>query len=209
MRHQSSKQLNIAELLSKPTWSVRSCLPTEEQLEMTDEITLDELNHLMRLSALPPFPDKHGKEAADKIKEMTKTLRTQLHFVRQVQEVDTTGVEPLVAIRDETEEGRREATIGLRNATIKEALKKEEFKGRTLRPRRKRDVVVDTSGAEDWDVLSTANKTVGRYFVVNSTNTLSILRPAKGVPRQPELQEEIDQPEEQESDQRAKNDQPE
>lgn len=101
---------------------------------------------------------------------MLKTLHSQLHFVRDIQSVDTDGVEPLQSIRDETEEGLKEITIGLDTPEIKEALAKEEVTGRARRPRRKRGdgALVDTKGAEDWDVLGTAGRTEGKYFVVRS-----------------------------------------
>jgi Glu-tRNAGln amidotransferase C subunit len=85
--------------------------------------------------------------------------------VREVQRVDTTGVEPLQALRDETAAGVAEGTVGL--DTMRDALAQEEVIGRMRRPRRKRAAVVDTMGAEDWDVLQGAEKRVGRYFVVD------------------------------------------
>jgi len=101
---------------------------------------------------------------------MLKVLHSQLHFVRDIQRVDTEGVEPLQSIRDETEGGIADATIGLEH--LEEALSKEEYIGRNRRPRRKRDEPVDTNGAEDWDILGTASETVetagGRYFIVRS-----------------------------------------
>ncbi|KAL3421903.1 duf726 domain protein [Phlyctema vagabunda] len=103
---------------------------------------------------------------------MLKTLHSQLHFVRDIQSVDTEGIEPLQSIRDETEEGIKEITIGLDTPEIKEALAKEDYKGRNKRPRRRRDEKVDTKGVEDWDALSTAEKTEGRYFVVSSGKQL-------------------------------------
>jgi len=90
--------------------------------------------------------------------------------VRDIQKVDTEGVEPLVAIRDETEEGIREVTIGVEQ--LKEALAKEVVVGRNRRPRRRTGDVVDGRGVEDWDVLGTAGEKVegptGRFFVVRS-----------------------------------------
>lgn len=103
---------------------------------------------------------------------MLQTLHSQLHFLKDIQIVNTEGVEPLRSIRDETEEGKRQATIGLDTPEIREALGKEEVKGRNKRVRRKRGVEVDTKGSEDWDVLSTAGRVEevagGRYFVVRS-----------------------------------------
>lgn len=97
---------------------------------------------------------------------MIQTLQSQLHFVRAIQQVDTTGIEPLRSIRDETAAGLEEETIGL--AQLKEALEAEEVRGHCRRPRRKQDVLVDTTGVEDWDALATASERAGRYFVVRS-----------------------------------------
>jgi hypothetical protein len=84
--------------------------------------------------------------------------------------VNTEGVEPLQSIRDETEEGIKEATIGMED--LKEAFAAEETIGRNKRPRRKRDEPVNTKGVEDWDVLGTASDKVetplGKFFVVRS-----------------------------------------
>jgi hypothetical protein len=155
--------LDIAAVLSKPSWSVRSLLP-DPSVPPAEEITPKQLHHLLRLSALPQ-PKSPEEEA-----EMLKTLHSQLHFVRDIQSVNTDGVEPLQSIRDETEEGIKEATIGLDG--LKEAFLAEEIKGRNKRPRRIRDAPVDTKDVEDWDVLGTASKKVetplGKYFIVKS-----------------------------------------
>jgi hypothetical protein len=122
------------------------------------------LHHLLRLSALP-LPKSPEEEA-----EMLKTLHAQLHFVKDIQKVDTEGVEPLQSIRDETEEGIKDITIGMEK--LKEAFEKEEIKGRNRRPRRRRGELVDPNEVEDWDVLGTAGEKVelagGKYFVVRS-----------------------------------------
>lgn len=84
--------------------------------------------------------------------------------------MDTEGVEPLQSIRDETEEGIKDITIGLE--TLREALGKEDIKGRNKRPRRRRGEVVNTKGVEDWDVTKTASEKVetpgGKFFIVRS-----------------------------------------
>jgi Asp-tRNA(Asn)/Glu-tRNA(Gln) amidotransferase C subunit len=155
--------LDIDALLSKPTWSVRSLLP-DPNSPPSEEIAPTKLHHLLRLSALP-LPTSPEEEA-----EMLKTLHSQLHFVKDIQKVDTEGVEPLQSIRDETEEGAKDITIGMNE--LKEAFEKEEIKGRNRRPRRRRVEVVNTNGVEDWDVLGTAGEKVelagGQYFVVRS-----------------------------------------
>ncbi|KAK8086352.1 hypothetical protein PG994_001326 [Apiospora phragmitis] len=119
--------------------------------------------------APPPAPLGAAAPATPEEEEaLLTTLRTQLHFVRSIQSVDTMGVAPLAAVRDETARGRREQTIGLE--ALKEALAREDVVGHSRRPRRRR--VEQEEGqrneAEDWDVLAGASETAGRYFVVRS-----------------------------------------
>lgn len=96
---------------------------------------------------------------------MLKTLETQLHFVREIQKVDTTGVEPLVSIRDETPEAREEDTITL--ADLQEDLDAEEKVGKNGRVRRVPKDDPKAKKAEDWDLFRMAEgKTIGRFFVV-------------------------------------------
>lgn len=99
---------------------------------------------------------------------MLRDLHSQLHFVRQIQDVDTEGVEPLEAIRDESEAAQRENEIGFES--LKEAFEGEEVVGRYHKRIRRKKGVVDEEAkrAEDWDVLGQAGKRVGRYFVVES-----------------------------------------
>ncbi|KAI0837320.1 hypothetical protein F5Y06DRAFT_86730 [Hypoxylon sp. FL0890] len=160
----------IADILSKPSWSVRSLLPSAESSDT--KITPKTLHHLLRLSALPP------PSSAEEESRMLRTLESQLHFVRAIREVDTTGVEPLRAIRDETAQGLREQTIGLEQ--LKDALAKEDVVGHARRPRRRRGgrVAGQKEGeemadpeVEGWDVLGNASETVGRYFVVRTRSS--------------------------------------
>ncbi|KAJ9149286.1 hypothetical protein NKR23_g4406 [Pleurostoma richardsiae] len=102
---------------------------------------------------------------------MIRVLQSQLHFVRDIQSVDTSGVEPLRSIRDETREGLAEATIGLE--TLREALAQEDVFGHSKRPRRRRresEEAVSGAGQEvdGWDPLQTASRTAGGFFVVRS-----------------------------------------
>lgn len=117
------------------------------------------LRHLLQLSALPP--PSSGEEEA----ELLGTLSSQLHFVRAIQSVDTRGVEPLRAIRDETAAGMAEQTIGL--DSLRAALDKEDVVGHARRPRRRRDKI-DAGDVEGWDALAGASLKAGRYFVVRS-----------------------------------------
>lgn len=96
---------------------------------------------------------------------MIATLQSQLHFVRDIQRVDVSGVEPLRSIRDETSEGMAEATIGVEE--LREALSEEIAFGRAKRPRRQKKAL-DMAGVEDWNALQTASRKAGRYFVVRS-----------------------------------------
>ncbi|KHO02029.1 DUF726 domain-containing protein [Metarhizium album ARSEF 1941] len=156
-----------ADILSKPTWSVTSlrhhppAAPTARAAP-TEEITRSQLHHLLRLAALP-LPQTPSEEDT-----MISTLREQLHFVRAVQRVDTTGVEPLCAIRDETDEARRENTVTL--ADMRPLLDAEEHVGHYKRPRRVRAKIEDES-SEKWHVLGTANRRAGKYLVVESQRT--------------------------------------
>ncbi|EGX93163.1 DUF726 domain protein [Cordyceps militaris CM01] len=147
-------------ILAKPTWSVRSLL-ADNDASPAEIITPAQLHHLLKLSALP-LPRSEEEEAS-----MMATLQSQLHFVKAVQRVDTTGLEPLRAIRDETEEGQKEGTIGL--GDLQDVLAKEIRVGHYKRPRRVREEI--ESEAEKWDALSTASKRAGRYFVVESAKT--------------------------------------
>ena len=126
----------------------------------TPTITPKQLHHLLRLSALP------APESKEEEQKMLKTLSSQLHFVREMQSVDTSGVEPLRSIRDETREAEKEIEVTMDD--LKEAFAKEERVGRSGRLRRRRDLPVDTEGAEDWDVLGHASRRVGRFFVVEN-----------------------------------------
>jgi len=151
---------NIAALLEKPTWSVKSLLPNADS-QSTPTVTPKQLHHLLRLSALPQ--PKDAQEEA----EMLKTLESQIHFVREIQKVDTTGVEPLRAIRDETAEGIEEQTIRL--ADLQEYLDAEEVVGRNGRIKRRPKDDPEAKLAEDWDPFAMSEgqgKSKGRYFFV-------------------------------------------
>ena len=103
-----------------------------------------------------------------------RDLEAQLAFVRAVRDVDTRGVEPLRAVRDETAAGARERAVGL--DALRPVLAREDVVGHARRPRRRRQGA-DTGegegarikGVEDWDVLAGASETAGPYFVVRST----------------------------------------
>lgn len=156
-------KLNIDTYLRKRTWSVRSLLPNPNQ-PPSKEITPQKLHHLLRLSALPQ-PKDLAEEAS-----MLKILHDQLHFVKDIQTLDTEGVTPLQSIRDETEEGIKEVTIGLKE--LKAALAKEDLVGKVSRRPRRRKETVDGKGVEDWDVLGPAGEKIngpgGKFFVVRS-----------------------------------------
>lgn len=183
---------DLDQLFAHPTWSVRTLLsspssstgtstststtPTPSPPHdaaadtTTNTITPATLRHHLRLSALPP-PSHPAEEA-----RLLATLRTQLRFVRAVQAVDTAGVEPLRAIRDETAAGRAEATLTL--ASLRGALDREATFGFRRRPRR--TAVVGEEGKEggghgreksDEERLveeATAARRVRGYYVVES-----------------------------------------
>ncbi len=97
---------------------------------------------------------------------MLDTLAAQLHFVGEIQRVDTTGIKPLRAIRDETKAAEQEQTIGL--DTLKDALSKEKTIGKWHRRIQRDTTPVKSTDVEDWDVLGSAEKKAGRYFIVES-----------------------------------------
>ncbi|OKL62039.1 hypothetical protein UA08_02935 [Talaromyces atroroseus] len=161
-RHYSAKSTSddIAALLSKPTWSVQSLLPNTHDSTKPLSITTESLRRLLRLSALPQPVDK-----AEETK-MLKTLESQIHFVRSIQDVETKGISPLQAIRDESREAVKESTIGLK--TLKDALAKEKVTGRSKRIQREAAIEDENTGhVEDdqWDgnALGSATKTAGSY----------------------------------------------
>ena len=149
----------IQALLAKPTWSVGSLIAPKgkgidgsvaavnekkninnnnNQVEIADEdkeeeekITPEKLRHLLKLSALPP-----PKDAAEE-QDMLNTLRQQIHFVKEIQKVDTTGIEPLVALRNETVDGIWNNTIT--EETLQPYFEQEEYVGENGTIRRKKD----------------------------------------------------------------------
>lgn len=156
----SVKLRDLEELLAKPTWSVESLLPPKDRAPDAPKISTEQLHHLLRLSALP-LPKTSEAE-----KKMLDTLAAQLHFVGEIQQVDTTGVKPLRAIRDETLEAEEEQTIIL--DTLKDALAKEKVIGKHYKRIQRNTDPVDAKDVEEWDVFGSAERTVGQYFVVES-----------------------------------------
>lgn len=154
-----SPNSSIEEILSKPTWSVQSLIPPQIPKE-NFPISAKELHHLLRLSALPPPKDAEEEET------MLRTLASQLHFVNAIREVDTTGVDPLAAIRDETESGRRNSEFTLNK--LSDVLAKEETVGKhyVRIKRQKEEGIVDEEKPEGWKALDTASKTQGKYFII-------------------------------------------
>lgn len=97
---------------------------------------------------------------------MLKTLTDQLHFISKIQEIDTTGVAPLRAIRDETKAAVEEQKITL--DTLKDALAQEKVIGIHHKRIQRDSTPVDAKEVEDWNVLGSAKRTFGKYFVVES-----------------------------------------
>ncbi|KAL5113887.1 hypothetical protein ACEQ8H_008237 [Pleosporales sp. CAS-2024a] len=159
-KHKGIDPDQLEYLLAEPTWSVESLLPPSARAPDAPEITSQQLHHLLRLSALPPPASPEQEQ------EMLDTLAAQLHFVGKIQEIDTTGVEPLRAIRDESAAAQAEQTITL--ATLKDALGKEQTIGTHYKRIQRDTTPVDAKDAEDWDVLGSAERKVGKYFVVES-----------------------------------------
>lgn len=151
---------DIDALLATPTWSVRSLLSSPDSVDAST-VTSKQLHHLLRLSALPAPKD----EAEER--QMLDTLRSQLHFVKHIQQVDTEGVEPLRVIRDETPGARKEEELTFEH--IRDAVEQEErlAGGRIIRRgyRKSRD---RKPSRQSIDMLSKASRRRGNYFVVES-----------------------------------------
>ncbi|KAH9907996.1 hypothetical protein F4778DRAFT_456665 [Xylariomycetidae sp. FL2044] len=190
-----SARETITSYLSEPSWSVRSLLASppsssttttttttanEKEADVGEEEPIDPrtLHRLLRLSALPQ------PRNAEEESRMLSTLSSQLRFVRAVRGVDTEGVAPLRAIRDDTAAAvAEERTVGL--ADLEQALAAEDVIGHARRPRRRRqpqhrsemaesektkhiDENDNRAAVENWDVLGGASEREGRYFVVRS-----------------------------------------
>ncbi|EHA22656.1 hypothetical protein ASPNIDRAFT_173432 [Aspergillus niger ATCC 1015] len=157
-----SGDADIDAMLAKPTWSVRSLLPEESTKQSAPSVTPTQLRHLLRLSALPQ-PANEEEE-----KKMLETLESQIHFVKQVQRIDATGVEPLQSIRDESPEAVQENTIGLEQ--LKEALSKERVVGRNKRIQRVESPRNERPDGDTWDgnALAYASRTKGKFFIFGS-----------------------------------------
>lgn len=149
----------VQSMLAQPSWSVRSLLPTPESTEKS-QIGRDQLHHLLKLSALP-LPKSDEEE-----RRMLKTLESQIHFVKEIQKIDTTGVEPLVAIRDETTESIREQTVTLE--TLQPYLDKEKKVGGngTIRRQKPTEMIRD-SGWNPFEMgKGKETRKKGKYFFV-------------------------------------------
>jgi Asp-tRNA(Asn)/Glu-tRNA(Gln) amidotransferase C subunit len=152
--------VDIKKLLSDPLWSVNSLLPQNTTSLMEPSVTVNQLHHLLRLSALPQ-PESREEE-----REMLNTLSSQLHFVKEIQKVDTTDVKPMRAIRDETLFAEKETEITL--ATLKDALEREDVIGKHYkRIRRRQERQSLPEYPKGWRPLNHAQSKVGSYFVVD------------------------------------------
>lgn len=160
---------SFQKIFAAPTWSARALLPSSSSSsssspstqETTTEITPKTLHHLLRLSSLPP-PSTPQEESA-----LLNTLHTQLHFVRAIQAVDTTGVAPLTSIRDESSAST--TTVAVTLDKLKEALAGEMVVGFRGRPRRVREENGRERSAEEVMVEEkTRDRRQRGYYVVES-----------------------------------------
>ena len=173
-RHASTNTKPKAfEVLARPSWSVLSLLPeasTSQKTARTSQVQEDErpplsskqLAHLFRLSALKPPPKSSAEE-----RRMMRTLTAQLHLVKEIQGVDTTGIEPLRSIRDESPEAVQEIEITV--DALQTVFDNEQITGWSRRITKTRNEPhAETTRAESWDVLGNAKETSPPYFVVGT-----------------------------------------
>lgn len=101
---------------------------------------------------------------------MLEMLESQIHFVREIQRVDTTGVVPLQSIRDESPDAIKENTIGLSH--LQDAMSKEKVVGRRRKIQRQPSQKNGQPDGTAWDgnALRHASKTMGRFFVTETAN---------------------------------------
>ncbi|KAF2762314.1 hypothetical protein EJ05DRAFT_204917 [Pseudovirgaria hyperparasitica] len=150
-------RIDVTKLLATPTWSVRAILPSTSAKATAPAITSAQLHHLLRLSALPlPASDKDEQD-------MMQALESHIHFVKDIQRVETNVTVPLRALRDESEAAELRNTIDM--GALKEALENEEVIGKHHKRIRRRcsSTVVDT-----WNVTGYAERIAGKHFVVHS-----------------------------------------
>lgn len=130
----------------------------------------EKLHHLLRLSALP-LPSSAAEE-----EKMLRDLESQIQFVKEMQSVDTSdaSITPLRAIRDETTSAMKENEIGLSDE-IMQALHREKYVGRSRRIERTKLERNPLPDGKTWDgnALRYANKTAGRFFVVQGSRAYS------------------------------------
>ena len=143
-----------------PTWSLQDLFENRSE-DAEPEISDKELDHLLRLSALPMPKDLAEQQ------RMKKDLQSQLKFVKAIQEIDIPdSVKPLQSIRDETEEGMKEQEITVES--LADEFAKEEVVGIRGRIRRKEGTEAVEGKDERWDPLALAPRTIGRYVAVNT-----------------------------------------
>ncbi|KAJ5835890.1 Aspartyl/glutamyl-tRNA(Asn/Gln) amidotransferase C subunit [Penicillium robsamsonii] len=160
---EKSDSTHIEAILGAPNWSVRSLLPNPAS-KPPPSVTPKQLHHLLRISALPQPANQEEEQS------MLDTLESQIHFVKEIQLVDTTGVAPLARIRDESPAAMEEETIGIER--LREALAKEKVSGRRGKIQRVPGEKNDRPDGTAWDgnALGSATKTKGKYFVVEIGN---------------------------------------
>lgn len=157
--HQSTDAKNLDAFFETPSWSVKDLLDKPP----ISEITTAQLNHLLRLSALSR-PRSEEEE-----NRLVRALNDHLGFVKEIQTVDTTGVEPLCAIQDGTPEAVQDRMFTL--DSMKEAMDREEVHGPHRRIEKKPRDISTEPDPERWSVLGSAERKVGRYFVVDKPNS--------------------------------------
>ncbi|KAI5290985.1 TIM23 complex component [Ascosphaera aggregata] len=133
-------------------------------------VSREKLHHLLRLSALP-LPSSAAEE-----QKMLRHLESQIQFVKEMQGVDTSdpSITPLRTVRDETPSALKENAIGLRGE-IAETLSREDYVGRARRIKKSQAIRNPLPDGKTWDgnALRYANKTAGRFFIVQGSRAYS------------------------------------
>lgn len=94
-KSKKARSAEIESLFESASWSTKNMLSRSGSVQ---SVTSGQLEHLLKLSALP-LP-KSSKDQMDILEDLTE----QLHFVKKVQEIDTSGVQPLKNLTAEQDE---------------------------------------------------------------------------------------------------------
>jgi len=132
--------------LPRPVWSIQSSLPRNN---VSHELLSTKVQDVLRLCAIPS-----PASAVEGVIQQND-LSAQLHFLRQLGNVDTTSARPLRAIRDQTTETETEAEVTVK--AVEGAFAQEDCIGSHFR-RMKRAPEWHSANHSAWSTKSFRQK---------------------------------------------------